>query len=380
MEGDVQLIDKKKNERVKISNIEDLKMLFNAEDYFIEDFSGESTIDFITKNFKINENIFKDFLKSIYDKKITFKIKDVYELMDYIHKIKIFDDEARKLQKIISKVKILKIERIEYERKECTRDNIKEIIKDIQKTSKEVSELMETGGKTKLQKLEEEINHKYLYGKDIELLKRILIPNSKEVIEKYDEDTKIKTIIIKVPRKIIYKEERFKKGTVEYYEFLVSNIPRLRRLIKNINKYLTKEKEGWKTFKINQSEVLQDSINIAIATFNKKEFKAISGSNEIEGYCITPLEEETAFKSIKVNRLGQVGIGYNRKFDSEKKIMEKIHKKICNKSLKNEGTLILYSKWEPCLSCYYVINQFSKIHPSIKVKVKYFIEYGSDKR
>lgn len=369
------LIDKKKNERVKINNIEDLKKLFNVYGYIINDFSEKTIVDVITKNFKINKDTFKDFLKSIYDKKITYKTKNIYELMDYIQKIKIFDDEIKSLQEIISKIKILKIERIEYERQECRRDNIKGIIKDIQKTSKEVSQLMDTSDKIKVQKLEEEINHKYLYGKDIELLKKILMVNSKEVIETYDKDTNIKTISIKVPKIITYNQERPKKGTVEYYEFLVSNIPRLRRLIKNINKYLIKEE--CKTFKINQSEVLQDSINIAIATFNKKEFKAISGSDEIEGYCIAPLEEDTTFKSIKVNRLGQIGIGYNRKFDSEKKIFEKIHKEICNKSLKDEGILILYSKWEPCLSCYYVINQFSKMHPRISIKVKYFKGYGS---
>jgi hypothetical protein len=74
--------------------------------------------------------------------------------------------------------------------------------------------------------------------------------------------------------------------------------------------------------------------------------------------------------------LGKLGIGYDRVNDSEKKIFEEIHKQIEAKVLKNEGNLILYSKWEPCPSCYFVISQFCIKHPNIKVQVKYSEKYG----
>lgn len=121
---------------------------------------------------------------------------------------------------------------------------------------------------------------------------------------------------------------------------------------------------------------MQDSINIAVAIYDDKEFKAISGSNDIKKYYKAPSKEKAVFKSNKVNKLGELGIGYDRVNDSEKKIFEEIHKQIESKVLKNEGNLILYSKWEPCPSCYFVISQFSKVHPNIKIQVKYSKKYG----
>ncbi|HEY5525692.1 MAG TPA: deaminase domain-containing protein, partial [Clostridium sp.] len=142
------------------------------------------------------------------------------------------------------------------------------------------------------------------------------------------------------------------------------------------NKYMKVDEKEKTTFKIDQSKALQDSINIAVAIYDNKEFKAISGSNNITNYCTAPSLEEAIFKSSKVNKLGKLGVGYDRVNDSEKKIFEEIHKQIEAKVLKNEGNLILYSKWEPCPSCYFVISQFCKKHPNIKVQVKYGEKYG----
>ena len=77
-----------------------------------------------------------------------------------------------------------------------------------------------------------------------------------------------------------------------------------------------------------------------------------------------------------MNKLGKLGIGYRRVNDSEKKIFEEIHKQIKNKVLKDKGEIILYSKWQPCQSCYYVISQFCALYPNVKVKVKYDKKYG----
>ena len=150
----------------------------------------------------------------------------------------------------------------------------------------------------------------------------------------------------------------------------------MQRLIKNLNNYMEASQKEKTTFKIDQSKALQDTINIAVAIFDNKEFKAISGSNNITNYCTTPPPDAAVFKSCRVNKLGKLGIGFNRVSDSEKKIFEEIHKKIEAKVLKNYGNLILYSKWEPCPSCYFVISQFCTHHPHIKVQVKYSKKYG----
>lgn len=93
-------------------------------------------------------------------------------------------------------------------------------------------------------------------------------------------------------------------------------------------------------------------------------------------YCASPHIDKAKFESNKVNKRGKLGIGYNRVNDSEKKIFEHIHKLIEEKKIKDNGELVLYSKWEPCPSCYYVIHQFCEIHPDVDVKVKYINTYG----
>lgn len=143
-----------------------------------------------------------------------------------------------------------------------------------------------------------------------------------------------------------------------------------------MNYYLKEHDKENSIFKIDQSKALQDTINIAVAIYDGKEFKAISGSNEIANYCYALPLNMTVFKSNKVNKLGKLGIGYNRVNDSEKKIFEEINRQIEEKVLSNEGNLILYSKWEPCPSCYFVIDQFCKKHPCIKVQVRYIKKYG----
>lgn len=230
--------------------------------------------------------------------------------------------------------------------------------------------------KSILEVLEKELDNEYIYAKDIELLKKIVLNRNEGIKEKYDHETKIKTLSIQMPKQINYQYIKAKKGTVEYHQYLSKNIPRIRRLIKNLNKYTKVDEYEKTTFKINQSKALQDSINIAVAIYDDKEFKAISGSNDIKKYYKAPSKEKAVFKSNKVNKLGELGIGYDRVNDSEKKIFEEIHKQIESKVLKNEGNLILYSKWEPCPSCYFVISQFSKVHPNIKIQVKYSKKYG----
>ena len=296
--------------------------------------------------------------------------------MDYIEKMILFENEHNKLCKKISEVKKLNIDRIEYEREPSSQDNVEDIINAIEEIKSDISRIISEEEKAKLENLEKELDKDYLYAKDIELLKKMVLIRKEGVKEKYNAKTKTKTISIEIPKQINYQYITAKKGTVEYHEYLSNNIPRMQRLIKNMNKYMKVDEKEKTTFKIDQSKALQDSINIAVAIYDNKEFKAISGSNNITNYCTAPPQDEAIFKSSKVNKLGKLGIGYNRVNDSEKKIFEEIHKQIEAKVLKNEGNLILYSKWEPCPSCYFVISQFCKKHPNIKVQVKYSKKYG----
>lgn len=366
----------RKKERIKINNLNDFKDALKKEGYKINDFDEEKFKEEIAKTFEVENSVIESLYTCIRDSEIIYRANDTKDLIDYIKKIILFENEHNKLCKKISEIKRLTIDRVEYEREPSFQDDIGNMIKAIEKIANEISGTISQEDKIRLEELEKELDSEYLYRKDIELLKKMVRIKKEDVKETYNEKTRTKTISMEIPEKINYEYITAKKGTVEYHEYLSNNIPRMQRLIKNMNKYMKVDEKEQTTFKINQSEAFQDSMNIAVAVYDEREFRAISGSNEITNYCSAPPQDMAVFKSSKVNKLGKLGIGYNRINDSEKKIFEEIHKQIEEKTLKNEGNLILYSKWEPCPSCYSVINQFCKKHPHIKVQVKYIKKYG----
>lgn len=369
-------LKKRKKERIKINNLNEFKDALKREGYKINEFDEERFKEKITKTFEVDNSVTEMLYICIKDTEINYRANDVRDFMDYIEKMILFENEHNKLCKKISEVKKLNIDRIEYERELSSQDNVEDIINVIEEIKSDISRIISEEEKVKLENLEKELDKDYLYAKDIELLKKMVLIRKEGVKEKYNAKTKTKTISIEIPKQINYQYITSKKGTVEYHQHLSNNIPRMQRLIKNMNKYMKVDEKEKTTFKIDQSKALQDSINIAVAIYDNKEFKAISGSNNITNYCTAPPLEEAIFKSSKVNKLGKLGVGYDRVNDSEKKIFEEIHKQIEAKMLKNEGNLILYSKWEPCPSCYFVISQFCKKHPDIKVQVKYSKKYA----
>lgn len=369
-------IKNRKKERIKINSINDFINELKREGYKISEFDEEKLKEEVTTTFKVDKNVMERLFKVIKDTEITYRANDIQDFINYIKKMISFENEHNKLCKKISEVKKLHINRMEYERESSTQDNVYNIIIVIEEIKKDISTRASEEEKEKLDSLEKELDKDYLYAKDIELLKKMVIIRKEGVKEKYNYKTKIKTISIEIPREINYQYITPKEGTVEYHQYLTNNIPRMQRLTKNLDKYMKVDKKEKNTFIIDQSKALQDSINIAVAIYDNKKFRAISGSNNIKNYCIAPQSDQEFFKSSKVNKLGKLGIGYNRVNDSEKKILEEIHKQIEMKLLKNKGNLILYSKWEPCPSCYYVISQFCKTHPNIKVQVKYSKKYG----
>ena len=363
-----------KKDRIKISSIKDFNKMLQKEDYNVGLLSEIEFKKEIINEFNINNKIYEEIYKILDKGNITYKVRGVKEFIDYIECEIIFEDEHNRLCRKISEVKTLIIDRVEYERILTTQDDVEDILKIIEETKKSVSGKINEEGKVKLESLEDEINRDYIYAKDIELLKRMILFNNKNVKEEYDEKSQTKTLFIDIPKNIGFDYIKAEKGSVEYYQHIKSYIPRMKRLIKNLDKYIIEYSNS--TYKINQSTAIQDSVNMAIVIYNGKEFRAVSGKNDIENSCTLIPQGQEYFKSCKVNKLGKLGIGYNRINDSEKKILEKIHKLIKNGSLHDEGELILYSKWEPCPSCYYVISQFIKKYPKINLKVMYYKEYG----
>jgi The BURPS668_1122 family of deaminases len=363
----------KKKELIKINNIDDFNDALKSEGYNINGLDEEM----IKRTLKIDNKVIEKLYKCINDNEITYRAKDISDFIDYIKKIISFESEHKKLCKKISKIKILNIDRIEYEGKPSSQDNVENIIKDIEEIKANINSTISEAERLKLEDLEQELDNIHVYSNDIELLKKMICANEKGIKEKYNSETKTKTISIEIPEEINHKYIKPNKGTIEYHQHLSNNIPRMKRLIKNMYKYMEVDEKEKTTFRINQSKLLKDSINIAVGIFDNKKFKAISGNTDIKDYCKALPSEEMIFKSSKVNKLGELGVGYNRINDSEKKILEKIHKQIEAKELRNQGNLILYSKWEPCPSCYSVISQFCKKHPNIKIQVKYVKKYGS---
>ena len=363
----------RKRERIKINNLSDFKDALKREGHRINE---ETFKEKVARTFELDNSVIEYLYTVISEGNITYRADDVKDFIDYIKKMISFENEQNKLCKKISTINTLIIDRIEYDRVPSSQDDIKDMIGIIEKIAKEISEVISEEEKIILEESEKEIGMTYIYAKDIELLKKMIIVKNSSVKDTYNSETKTKTLSIKIPEKLNYDYIKAKKGTVEYHEYLSKNIPRMQRLINNMDKYLKVDEKEKTTFKIDQSKTLQDSINIVVAIYDNTEFRAISGSDEIINYCSSPPKDEEIFKSSKVNKLGKLGIGYNRVNDGEKKILEEIHKQIEKKILKNEGDLIIYSKWEPCPSCYSVMDQFMKRHPYIKIQVKYLKKYG----
>lgn len=366
---------KTSKKRIKIRDIEDLKKALLEKNIILQSYNELNLKEIFLKDFNIDTNVFNKIYCSIKEGLITYKVEDINDFIDYIKNIIIFEDEHKKLCKKLNKIKILKIDRVEYDRIPSIQDDVEHILKIVDYIKEVISAEIDDEGKLKLNSLEHEVDRDYVYAKDIELLKKIIIYNNNNIKEEYDESSQTKTLLIEVPNNINFDYIKAENGSVEYYQHIKSYIPRMKRLIRNIDKYIEVEEING-VFKINQSTAIQDSVNMAIAVFNNQEFRAVSGKNDIKNSCKLVSLEEAVFESCKVNKLGKLGIGYNRVNDSEKKIFEYINKKIEDKELNPEGNLTLYTKWQPCPSCYYVISQFINKYPKIDIKVKYYKEYG----
>lgn len=366
--------------RIDISTIEDFCKVLNNEGHDAEALHNVSESYFkkkICEMLNIEENLAEQIYECINDD-ISYRVDNIEGFVDYIEKIAEHDKIQNKLWNKISEVNRLEIHRIEYERKPCIADNVEHMLAHIENVKKNMFRRLEKHEWKNIIEVEDKLHNEYVYAKDIELLKKMLIYDIDSVKNTYEEGTRRKTIHIDIPNKFNNNYIKLERGTVEYHEHISRNIPRIKRLVKNIHKYMESFNDDNidKVFSINQSTALQDSINIAVAYYCGREFKAISGSNDVEGYCTSPQGRKAAFTSSKVNRLGKLGVGYKREFDSEKKIIEEIHRLIQEKEIEDKGTLIMYSRWEPCPSCCYAISQFCNQHPEIDFQLRFGKKYG----
>lgn len=352
---------KRKKDRIKIQTMSQVEKALQEE--------GLSFMSLQLENRTVADKI-----ELCMKEKVIFKVSNGRELLSYIEKMLEFEGLYHHVLDLVSGWNVLKIHRVEYDREPKIQENVDELVGLVEQIAAKSAPMSLQQEFDLLTALELELHQGYVFAKDIELLKRILIVNKNEVNEYYDELRQIRTLVIKIPEK--FNEAFIKpiRGTVEYYNHIQLAIPRMERLIHNLGQYISEEDDG--VMSLNQSEVLQDSINMAIAQFDHHTFKAISGSDEVRGYCHTPPQKDTAFSSWKVNKLGRLGIGYDRVHDSEKKILEAIHKQIQEGILAEQGTIFLYTKWEPCPSCYLVVHQFVEQHPNIQIQIRYRRRYG----
>lgn len=373
----------RKKLRINIKTIDELEKAMKNEGYDVASFENLNIEEFKSEicnlvNIKPNvaEHIY--FNMSQCEREISYRSNNVQDFLDYMEKITEIKEYEKILWKKICKVDKIHIDRIEYDRKPSIQEDVEHMINAIKNVKNTMCGKIDEYEKLRLYELETGIDENYIYAKDIELLKKMIIKDKGKVKNTYDEFTCNKRIYIDIPENMNSSYIKPLEGSIEYHEHISRNIPRIKRLIKNLDKYMkiTNDEEGNKVCEINQSKALQDSINIAVAVYNQKEFKAVSGSDEVDDYCVAMEKEETVFESCRVNRLGKIGIGYNRFYDSEKKILEEIHKQIEEKKLDDRGNLVMYSRWEPCPSCYYVISQFCSAHPQIEVSVKFDKSYG----
>lgn len=366
----------RKKQRLKINNIIDFNKALKKECNREINTEEEKFKKQIIEDFNIEKTVSEIMYKSLSDDDITYRVDNIIDFIEYMKNINTFNNEHEKLSRKINQISKLNIKRIEYEREISIQDNVDHMLNDIENIKNKISNKIDPKEVSILEKVEKQLDNDYIYSKDIELLKKMVTTGNSNRVEEYDDKSRTKTISLEIPEYLNFGYIPAKLGSIEYHHHIKSNIPRMKRLRKNIQKYLVKNGKENQTFNIDQSATLQDTINIAVATYDNREFKAISGSNDVVEFCTSPRTEDAAFESHKVNKLGKLGIGYNRVNDSEKKIFEEIHKQIESGEIKNYGNLILYSKWEPCPSCYHVISQFCKIHPNINVEVKYSKEYG----
>ncbi|NRT29330.1 hypothetical protein B0I68_002935 [Clostridium beijerinckii] len=132
--------NKRKKERIKINNLNDFKDALKKEGYKINYFNEEKFKIEVAKAFKVENSLIEELYKCIGEEQATYRADDVSDLINYMKKIILFEYEHDRLWKKINSIKILNINRIEYERDAVSRDDVKDMLIDIKEVKKEYPE------------------------------------------------------------------------------------------------------------------------------------------------------------------------------------------------------------------------------------------------
>lgn len=89
-------------------------------------------------------------------------------------------------------------------------------------------------------------------------------------------------------------------------------------------------------------------------------------------YVLIP-QHQSNFEVIQTNARREYGQGFHRSNDTEYKLLEELSRHL---NPQDQGQIYLYTTLEPCLSCDYVIIQFSKKYPYIKMRIYYQKSYN----
>ncbi|MEG2339012.1 MAG: hypothetical protein RSB66_08035, partial [Clostridium sp.] len=294
-----------KKKKISIRDLNDFSSRLSTEGYELGFNNSEEFIDRVAREFNYDRATLEFLYRELSSGRTKYKVDNIEDLLDYVGKILIYQDKVNSLWNSISYIGTLRIHRVEYDRIPCYQEDVTEILRITDALADEISYEIKEEDMDRLSLIEGEIDLDYVYTKDIELLKKIIDSGNNIIDESYNDVDRIKTIVVKMPKEYSFNYIKHEAGTVLYHRFLDDNLPRIERLIRNLDKYIVSIGDG--LYEINQSSALQDTINIAAATYNGCEFKSISGSNEIDSYCKSPRVDRAAFISRKVNKLGKLG-------------------------------------------------------------------------
>lgn len=171
---------RRKKERIKISNLADFQNALIKEEYLTNEFAEENLKKEVQKIFGLSNSAIDNLYKRLQQEDIKYRANNVTEFIDYMEKIMVFEDEQNRLCEKISSIKILEIDRVEYDRIMSVQDNVEEILKDIAGLSDSIAVRMNEEEKINLANLEKEIDEGYVYAKDIELLKKMVVTKEAE--------------------------------------------------------------------------------------------------------------------------------------------------------------------------------------------------------
>ncbi len=93
-------------------------------------------------------------------------------------------------------------------------------------------------------------------------------------------------------------------------------------------------------------------------------------------YTLIPAEPK--FSHFRTTRKREVNMGTLRENDTEYKLLERVTQDILSQD--ERGLIRMYTYYEPCLSCDYVMIQFINMYPNIKIDVYYEEDYKPEEK